>query len=128
MKVKLCGIVRPEDLAAADAAGADYLGIVLVPGSKRYVSEAALRRLAAVPVRARRVGVFGRGLVGAVFGGRLYGLALGRNVGRRALFGADGRAEREQSQQHYQAQQRAHADLGQNIAFHIAHLLKRAPD
>lgn len=58
MKVKICGIVRPEDLAAADAAGADYLGIVLVPGSKRYVSEAALRRLAAVPVRARRVGVF----------------------------------------------------------------------
>ncbi len=37
MQVKICGITRPQDGVAAIAAGADALGLVLWPGSKRAV-------------------------------------------------------------------------------------------
>lgn len=58
MKVKICGVTTPEDLALVDAAGADFAGFVLWPHSKRYVGLARLAELARVPVRLRRVGVF----------------------------------------------------------------------
>lgn len=58
MRVKICGITNPEDLRLADAAGADYAGIIRWPHSKRYVDDAALVALAAVPTRLKRVGVF----------------------------------------------------------------------
>ena len=38
MQVKICGITRPHDGVAAIAAGADALGLVLWPGSKRAVN------------------------------------------------------------------------------------------
>ena len=38
MLLKICGIMRPEDMAAAERAGADYTGMVLVPGTPRFVS------------------------------------------------------------------------------------------
>ena len=37
MLLKLCGITRPEDMAAAERAGADYVGMILVPGTPRFV-------------------------------------------------------------------------------------------
>lgn len=37
MLLKLCGITRAEDMAAAEQAGADYTGMVLVPGTPRFV-------------------------------------------------------------------------------------------
>ncbi len=37
MQVKICGITRPQDGVAAVAAGANALGLVLWPGSKRAV-------------------------------------------------------------------------------------------
>ena len=37
MLLKLCGITRPEDMAAAERAGADYAGMILVPGTPRFV-------------------------------------------------------------------------------------------
>lgn len=37
MLLKLCGITRPEDMAAAEEAGADYTGIILVPGTPRFI-------------------------------------------------------------------------------------------
>lgn len=37
MLLKLCGITRPEDMAAAEHAGADYVGMILVPGTPRFV-------------------------------------------------------------------------------------------
>ena len=37
-EVKICGFTRAEDVVAASAAGVDFLGFVLVPGSKRRTS------------------------------------------------------------------------------------------
>lgn len=38
MKVKICGVTRPADALVAEAAGASYVGAILVPGSPRYVT------------------------------------------------------------------------------------------
>ncbi|WP_444984225.1 phosphoribosylanthranilate isomerase [Halomonas mongoliensis] len=58
-RVKLCGLTRPEDVDAAVAAGADALGFVLWPGSRRAVDEALLAELAErVPAFVTRVGLF----------------------------------------------------------------------
>ncbi|MCA1770390.1 MAG: phosphoribosylanthranilate isomerase [Halomonas sp.] len=58
-RVKLCGLTRPEDVDAAVSAGADALGFVLWPGSKRAVDEALLAELSArVPAFVTRVGLF----------------------------------------------------------------------
>src|SRR5690554_2713905 len=58
-RVKLCGLTRPEDVDAAVAAGADALGFVLWPGSRRAVDEARLAALAErVPAFVTRVGLF----------------------------------------------------------------------
>ncbi|MEM8790602.1 MAG: phosphoribosylanthranilate isomerase [Pseudomonadota bacterium] len=38
MKVKICGLTRPEDVAAAAKAGADYLGFIFFPPSPRFIS------------------------------------------------------------------------------------------
>ncbi|MCW4151122.1 phosphoribosylanthranilate isomerase [Halomonas sp. 18H] len=58
-RVKFCGLTRPGDVDAAVAAGADAIGFVLWPGSKRAIS---LDRLAAlsdrVPAFVTRVGLF----------------------------------------------------------------------
>lgn len=58
-KIKLCGLSRPEDIAAANALQPDYIGFVFAPKSKRYVSPARaaqLRKLLAPGIQA--VGVF----------------------------------------------------------------------
>ena len=50
--VKVCGITRAEDLLAAEQAGADAIGLVLVAGSPRVISfdrAVDLARLAQVP-------------------------------------------------------------------------------
>lgn len=58
-RIKICGITREEDLAAAVAAGADALGFVFYPPSPRYVTpQRAARLLAAVPAFVTRVGLF----------------------------------------------------------------------
>jgi phosphoribosylanthranilate isomerase len=53
-KVKICGITRPEDLHAVQAAGADAVGINLVSSSKRYVTP---QRGAALVREARSLGL-----------------------------------------------------------------------
>jgi phosphoribosylanthranilate isomerase len=47
-RIKICGITREEDLANAVEAGADALGFVFHPSSKRYVSPLRARELCAL--------------------------------------------------------------------------------
>jgi len=57
--VKICGIRRAEDAAAAVEAGADALGFNFWKGSSRYVDpREAARMVAAVPEGIWKVGVF----------------------------------------------------------------------
>lgn len=59
VKVKICGMMRAADVAAAVAAGVDALGFVFVPASKRCLDHeraAGLCRL--VPAFITRVGLF----------------------------------------------------------------------
>jgi len=68
--VKICGLMRPEDVDAAVAAGADLVGFILVEGTPRYLEPDRARALAArVPSRVRTVavtaGVLGSGMAHA---------------------------------------------------------------
>lgn len=58
MRVKICGVCRPEDAEVAAALGADYIGVILAPGygRSRTVEEAA--RIFEAGAGPRRVGVF----------------------------------------------------------------------
>lgn len=59
VRVKICGITRPGDAVAAEAAGADAIGLVFAPSSKRRVTiEQAARVSAALGPFITRVGVF----------------------------------------------------------------------
>ncbi len=51
-RIKICGLTREADVAAAIAAGADAVGFVCYPKSPRYVAPARLRAL------SRELGVF----------------------------------------------------------------------
>ena len=58
--VKICGLMRPEDVDAAVQAGADLVGFILVEGTPRYLEPDRARALAArVPDRVRTVAVVG---------------------------------------------------------------------
>lgn len=57
-RVKICGLTRPGDVAAAAAAGAAYVGFVFFPPSPRSVSVEAARALAlAAPAGLCKVGL-----------------------------------------------------------------------
>lgn len=58
VRVKICGLTRPEDVAAAADAGADAVGFVLAPSSRRLDLARARELAAAVPPFVARVGVF----------------------------------------------------------------------
>lgn len=53
-RVKICGITNKEDAAAAVAAGASYLGVVMVPGTPRALTPAQAAAINEAPL----VGVF----------------------------------------------------------------------
>lgn len=57
-RVKICGLTRPEDAAAAVEAGADALGVVLAPSPRRVTLDGAERVFERVPPFVARVGVF----------------------------------------------------------------------
>ena len=54
MLLKLCGITRTEDMAAAEQAGADYTGMILVPGTPRFVPRTGIPALMAA-ARCKKV-------------------------------------------------------------------------
>lgn len=57
-RVKICGLTRPEHVAAAAEAGAGYVGFVFFPKSPRHLSIAAARDLALeVPIGVAKVGL-----------------------------------------------------------------------
>jgi phosphoribosylanthranilate isomerase len=57
--VKICGVTRLQDLQAAVDAGADALGFVFTPRSRRFLEPAAAATLVAeVPAFVSRVGLF----------------------------------------------------------------------
>jgi phosphoribosylanthranilate isomerase len=59
MIVKVCGVRTPEVVEAALDAGADWIGLMLVPASPRWVDDAAaLEVMHAVRGRADLIGVF----------------------------------------------------------------------
>jgi phosphoribosylanthranilate isomerase len=58
-RIKICGITRHEDLACAVNAGADAVGFVFHPSSKRFVSpERAAELVSHLPAFVSSVGLF----------------------------------------------------------------------
>jgi phosphoribosylanthranilate isomerase len=61
-RVKICGLMRPEDVDAAVEAGADLVGFILVEDTPRYLDPDRARALAArVPDRVKTVAVVASG-------------------------------------------------------------------
>jgi phosphoribosylanthranilate isomerase len=59
VRVKICGLTRPPDIAAAVDAGADAIGFVFVPRSPRYLQSGTASGLCrSVPAFVSRVGLF----------------------------------------------------------------------
>jgi len=59
VKVKICGITRPEDARLAEEAGADAIGLIFAERSKRRVDVARAKEISkAVGIFTKRVGVF----------------------------------------------------------------------
>lgn len=58
MKIKFCGMCRPEDAAIAAALGADYVGVILSRGFPRSRSAKDAKEIYDKAVKSNRVGVF----------------------------------------------------------------------
>ncbi len=56
VEVKICGLGRPEDARVAEAAGAEYLGVVFAASPRQRTEDEA--RVIWRATRAKRVGVF----------------------------------------------------------------------
>jgi phosphoribosylanthranilate isomerase len=58
-RIKICGVMRPDDASLAAAAGADAVGMIFHPPAKRNITiERAIQIVAALPPFVTPVGVF----------------------------------------------------------------------
>ena len=57
-KVKICGLTNLEDAMLADQSGADYLGFIFVPSSKRFIPEEKREWIRNINTEKIKVGVF----------------------------------------------------------------------
>jgi phosphoribosylanthranilate isomerase len=81
MRVKICGITKPEQGEAIAGLGATALGFICVPTSPRYVTPAGIRAVVErLPVPVDRIGVFANStkeeICQVVAGARLTGVQL----------------------------------------------------
>ncbi|MBO9998975.1 MAG: phosphoribosylanthranilate isomerase [Cyanobacteria bacterium SID2] len=60
MRVKICGITKPEQGKAIEALGATALGFICVPSSPRYVSIEQIATICKRLSRVDRIGVFAK--------------------------------------------------------------------
>lgn len=58
MKVKICGLTRPEDIAAVNQYRPDYAGFVFAPGKRQLSFETAMSLKALMTPTIQSVGVF----------------------------------------------------------------------
>lgn len=58
MKIKVCGMRDPENIAAVAALYPDYMGFIFYPGSARYVDSDNADAITALPASIKRTGVF----------------------------------------------------------------------
>lgn len=59
VRIKICGITRPEDALAAAASGADAIGLVFYPGSPRFIdTDNAAAIVSVLPPLISKVGLF----------------------------------------------------------------------
>lgn len=58
MKVKICGLTRPEDIAAVNRCLPDYVGFVFAPSQRRVTLEQAKQLHTKLDPRVQSVGVF----------------------------------------------------------------------
>ncbi len=58
IRVKICGITRPEDAVAAREEGADYLGLVFAPSRRQVDAVRAKLIVQSIPHFSKWVGVF----------------------------------------------------------------------
>jgi phosphoribosylanthranilate isomerase len=55
MKIKICGITTPEGLLAADAAGADFIGLVFYEKSPRHLTLEQAAILSKIPLKHAKI-------------------------------------------------------------------------
>ena len=58
MKIKICGITRPEDAVAAAQEGADYVGLIFAKSARKIDVNTAQEILGELPKGVEAVGVF----------------------------------------------------------------------
>lgn len=59
VKVKFCGMTRPQDAAIGAEIGASYIGVVFADGPRRVIPSQAKKIFEAAGKRVKHVGVFG---------------------------------------------------------------------